>query len=55
MEQMLPCAQAMVELMRKAPTNTLGAVHKKYSSTKFGEVAKIPVPEGISVTDMPLS
>ena len=38
LEAVLPCAAALVELMVKAPTNTLTAVYKKYSSTKFAEV-----------------
>jgi len=39
LEAVLPCAAALVELMVKAPTNTLTAVYKKYSSTKFAEVS----------------
>ncbi len=29
LEAVLPCASALVELMNKAPTNSLGAVYKK--------------------------
>lgn len=41
LEAVLPCAAALVKLMKAAPTNTLTAVFKKYSSTKLGEVAKM--------------
>lgn len=44
LEAILPCAAALVELMQKAPTNTLKAVYKKYSSTKMSEVAKTVPP-----------
>ena len=44
LEAVLPCAAALVDLMQKAPTATLTAVYKKYSSTKFAEVTKLPTP-----------
>ena len=47
LEDVLPCAAAMVDLMVKAPTATLTAVYKKYSATKFGEVTKIAPPTAI--------
>ena len=47
LESILPCAAALVDLMQKAPTATLTAVYKKYSSTKFAEVTKIAVPTQI--------
>jgi hypothetical protein len=50
LEAVLPCAAALVELMQKAPTNTLGAVHKKYAAAKFGEVAKVAPPTEILTT-----
>ena len=43
-EAILPCAAALVALMKKAPTATLTAVHKKYSHVKFMEIAKTEVP-----------
>lgn len=43
-EQILPCAAALVNLMQKAPTATLTAVHKKHSNAKFLEIAKTEVP-----------
>lgn len=43
-EAILPCAAALVQLMQKAPTGTLTAVHKKYSNVKFLEIAKTEVP-----------
>lgn len=48
LEEVLPCAAQLVELMSKAPTNSLGAVYKKYSSSKFAEVAKIAPPLAIT-------
>ena len=44
LDAVLPCASALVELMNKAPSNSLGAVYKKYFSSKFAEVAKISPP-----------
>lgn len=44
LEQVLPCAQAVVELMQRAPEASLKAVYKKYCSTKFGEAAKQEPP-----------
>lgn len=44
LEQVLPCAAALVEAMQKAPTNSLCAVYKKYNSSKLGEVAKTAPP-----------
>jgi G2/mitotic-specific cyclin-B, other len=43
-EAVKPCAVALVELMVKAPTATLLAVHKKYSNQKYGEVSKLEPP-----------
>ncbi len=43
--QVLPAAHALVALMRKAPTASLNAVHKKFCSNKYGEVAKQAPPE----------
>ncbi|KAI8475552.1 MAG: B type mitotic cyclin [Monoraphidium minutum] len=40
-----PIARALVALAAKAPDSSLKAVYKKYSSTKFGEVAKMELPE----------
>jgi hypothetical protein len=40
----MPCARRIVELMNRAGTTSLKAVHKKYSSVKFGEAARVPVP-----------
>ena len=37
-----PVALALAALARKAPTNTLGSVYKKYIQTRFQEVAKTP-------------
>jgi hypothetical protein len=36
------CSNALAALQRKAPNTTLKAVHKKYSSSKYSEVAKLP-------------
>ncbi len=44
LQVMLPVAASLVDSMHKAPTATLTAVYKKYSSTKFSEVAKLPAP-----------
>ncbi len=44
LEEVAPVASALAELMHKAPTNTLTAVFKKYSSAKFGEASKRPAP-----------
>jgi cyclin B len=41
------CACDMAELMRKAPTASLTAVHKKYSSEKFMKIASLPVPHDL--------
>jgi cyclin B len=47
LEAVLPCASALVELMQKAPTHSLSAVYKKYSSSKFAEVSKVAPPESV--------
>lgn len=44
LEEVRPIAAALVELMAKAPTNSLNAVYKKYSSQKYNEAAKRPPP-----------
>ena len=46
-EDVLPVANLMVKLMRKASTANLTAVYKKYSNQKFMEVAKLPAPSGL--------
>ena len=38
-------ARALAKLARHAPDASLKAVHKKHGSTRYGEVAKAPVPE----------
>jgi hypothetical protein len=38
-------ARALAKLARHAPDASLKAVHKKHVSTRYGEVAKAPVPE----------
>jgi hypothetical protein len=43
--QVLPVARELLDLAERAPTSSLKAVFKKYSSTKFGEVAKMELPE----------
>lgn len=40
----LPCAAALVELMNKAPTASLTAVYKKYSTPKYNEASARPAP-----------
>lgn len=40
-ESIMECVYALVQLMQKAPTNSLNAVYKKYSNPKFLEVAKL--------------
>nr|AAV68600.1 cyclin B [Ostreococcus tauri] len=45
--EVYPCACDMAELMRKAPTATLTAVYKKYSSEKFMKIATLPVPHDL--------
>ncbi len=47
LEQVLPCAAALTELMNKAATATLTAVYKKYSLSKYAEVAKVAAPVSI--------
>lgn len=47
LRDVLPCAAQLVELMKKAPTNSLGAIYKKHSSVRFLEVAKMPPPLAI--------
>lgn len=39
-----PCAAALAALHSKAPSATLVAVYKKYSTTKFHTVAKLAAP-----------
>lgn len=46
-QQVLPCAQALVKLMQKAPTHSLSAVFKKYSHAKLLEVANTPPPTSV--------
>ncbi len=46
-QEVLPCAQALVKLMQKAPGQSLSAVFKKYSSPKQLEVAAIEPPLSI--------
>lgn len=41
----LPVARQLVALADKSATSSLKAVFKKYSSTKFGEVARTELPE----------
>ncbi|CAG9465988.1 unnamed protein product [Pedinophyceae sp. YPF-701] len=41
------CTKCLAKLMQKAPTGSLIAVYKKYSSPKFMEVAKLPYPQSI--------
>jgi len=45
LKEVLPVAKQLLALAEKAPTSSLKAVHKKYSSTKFGEVAKLELPD----------
>ncbi|CAI5466731.1 unnamed protein product [Closterium sp. Yama58-4] len=40
--ELQPCVRMMVELQHKAGTGNLTAVYKKYSTPRFGEVAKLP-------------
>lgn len=47
--QIRPCAQQIVQLHRKASSNSLLAVYKKYSTAKYMEVAKLPA--AISLLD----
>ncbi|KAI8472782.1 MAG: B-type cyclin [Monoraphidium minutum] len=42
--QVAPVAAALLGLARKAPGGSLKAVYKKFSSSKFGEVAKMELP-----------
>ena len=41
------CAVHLAGLFRKAPSASLQAVMKKYSSDKFGAVAKLPAPAAL--------
>ncbi len=43
-EEIMPCAAALVTLMQRAPTSTLTACFKKYSTTKLLEVSKVVQP-----------
>ena len=42
-----PCVVNLIELHKKAPTASLLAVYKKYSSEKLGGIAKLPTPLSI--------
>ncbi|KXZ53057.1 CYCB1 protein [Gonium pectorale] len=44
LEEVMPVASALAELMHKAPNSSLTAVWKKYSSTKYNESAKKAAP-----------
>ncbi|KAG2498525.1 hypothetical protein HYH03_003775 [Edaphochlamys debaryana] len=44
LDEVQPVACQLAELMQKAPTSSLTAVWKKYSSTKYNEAAKRPPP-----------
>lgn len=46
-EQVLQVAQEMAKLMRKASSESLVAVHKKYSHSRFLEVARLHVPDSL--------
>ena len=46
-EELQPVAHALVRLQRKAATASLSAVHTKYCTAKFNEVAKLGCPEGL--------
>ena len=46
-EALLPCANALARLQRKAAGASLTAVFKKYSNAKFHEVAKLPCADGL--------
>ncbi|KAG2445429.1 hypothetical protein HXX76_000050 [Chlamydomonas incerta] len=43
-DEVTPVAMQLAELMQKAPTSSLTAVWKKYSSAKYNEAAKKPAP-----------
>lgn len=45
LREVAPVAKALVALAAKAPESSLRAVFKKYSSTKYGEVAKSELPQ----------
>jgi cyclin B len=45
--ELLPCANVLARLQRKASGASLTAVFKKYSNAKFHEVAKLPCPDGL--------
>ncbi|KAK3236573.1 hypothetical protein CYMTET_53294 [Cymbomonas tetramitiformis] len=45
--QLKPCAVQLVSLHRRAPTSSLQAVQKKYSGSRFMEVAKLPPALGL--------
>lgn len=47
-ESLLPCTLLLAALHKKASAASLVAVYKKYSGTKFLEVAKLPSPTGLS-------
>lgn len=42
-DQLRPCIQTMEGIIAHAPSSSLKAVYKKWSSTKFGAVARIPM------------
>lgn len=44
LREVAPVARALLALAEKAAGSSLKAVYKKYSSTKFGEVAKLELP-----------
>lgn len=44
LEDVLPCAKGLVQLMKGASHSNLNAVFKKYSHLKFMEVAKVGAP-----------
>uniref|UniRef100_A0A7S3GGS5 Cyclin N-terminal domain-containing protein n=1 Tax=Palpitomonas bilix TaxID=652834 RepID=A0A7S3GGS5_9EUKA len=46
-EQLMPCVRELAQLMRNASTAEQKAAYRKYSSARFGEVARLPVPSNL--------
>ncbi|GIL90606.1 hypothetical protein Vretimale_15710 [Volvox reticuliferus] len=55
MQEVQPVASALAELMQKAPTSSLTAVWKKYSSSKYNEAAKRTPPAHLLPQQPPIA
>lgn len=44
-DKVMPCAACLLNVVRRAPTNNLQAIYKKYSNPKYCQVSKLPIPD----------